>query len=585
MKLGEIVTDIEFSEKERERLSASFRDKSGAPFEVLSKHYNDVKENSFWNYVHKLMKINGYRPGNAKDIVYRRCLDSVNGSDPKANHVLFRLYRRCVTHFMNAKSKKLDELLASEDLKPGVQPTTSQLFKEIVRLAPLYHVSPEEIRYFYDIWGFERLENFDQLNENKGLDIEVIRRFVSQELNSNNEKLREEVNARLSQEAIGTEEFEKSIANINSQIISLSQKIDTSVSVVRTELQNYTALTVDKKISQVSADLKKVSSGLSKQPTNNSALGMGDEVLRMNELLGSLGKRLVALEKSGLVASTKASEVKVQILDREPAFQSKLKNWIDVLSKSKIENYELFAVTLISSLKSNTFSIVDRFDLIEPLVKMLYQQDQIKYMVPNPLWLDSSHCEKAFEFFIDSEGSDKIIVIQDFDIPLQELYLIPALVAWRVRNPNSQNRVILVKSGDYNPIATRLFNLAALMPSLDFKFSEHLDGKGFSKLPDNAIESMLTQGLIVPKKESFQNAIEETINAIARSSDLSVSPGVISTFSLLVTNLKLAIDEDVAFRIAMRLTILNWIEKTSGEVRMRLLEERILKVMTMGSTK
>ncbi len=577
-RIGDVVSDIEFSVEEKYRISESFRTCTGAPYAILTKHCADIRDQDFWHATHKILKINGYRPGKAKDQILKKCLDSVNNQDSRENVILWRLYRRCVVHHMNTDLEKLNSLLSSEEFGENLPSSTESIFKEIVRLASLYGVPPGDIRTFYEIWGFPRISDFDNLLSTPTNDLEIVKRLIYQESQSLESKLKKTMETSLGDLPTRMSKISGSLERVQSDIGSLSGKLDNSISVVRTEMQNFTATAVAQKFEEVSVGLKK---SLAAAPKATIQTVPAEEILKLSDRMNSLSNRLAIVEQQ------RSAQIVPQQQNSRPQVAPAntvdlIRQWATSLRAYGCTQPEIQLLATIAAFKASPILIANHFDHINPLIQNLYTEEEVRLIVASPLWTTPSDWQGDLSFLTENHSKHRLLILCDFEVPLQEAYLMPALVKWSTQNQNTNDKIILIQSSAANPVSNRLFEFGIQIPKIDHEFPESLSSKANNLIDAPAIAKLLTNGLgLLPRTDGNVNH-ENSIRQLAKNSDLAIHPSVLTTFSRLQNFFEMVLTNEAAFDLALSLSVLRWIEKTAGAIRMQIFEERIYAILEAG---
>lgn len=577
LKLGDIVSDIDFSDSEKARIAESFKNRNGNPYRVLHEYYSEVRAMDFWSNAHKLLAINGYRPGKAKDTVLRRCLDAVDDSASKANLVLWRLYRRCVHQHMTTESLRLNTLLAKENAPENFEPSTEGIFREIIRLAPLYEVTHDQIREFYDIWAFARFEGFDGLFQNSGSDLEILKRLLTQENQQSQAKIQKILDESTIESRKEINSLKTEVQNLSSEIGRLDSKIVASVAVVRSEMQNLAATTVNQKISEVSASLKKSIAETAR--SGSSDPGLADEVLKLGEQVSRLSKKVATFSSQNTIPNQRLMATVSPVAESQN-LAAGVNNWIRLLESFGLKNPNLFALVSAALVRSNSILILDHLDLLKPLLTALYGSNHLRIRAANPTWTSPESWSADLDWMTGDAATPKAMVLCDFDVPLQECYLVPALVEWRAKLNSSKSKIFLVRSSAANQVFPRLFELGLELPSLDeFEISDVVS----TPVSTDLLHSLLSSGFshIEPTQEA--KAHEEHLRILGRNNGFRLTPDLTSGFSRLLTLLGPAVGQETAFQIALDMTVLNWVENVAGKARKQVFEERLNSILSVSN--
>lgn len=573
-KLGDIVSDIEFSDSEKARIAESFKSRNGKPYLVLHDCYSEVRAMDFWSNAHKLLSITGYRPGKAKETVLRRCLDAADDPGSKANLVLWRLYRRCVHHHMNTELLRLNTLLAKENVPENFDSSTEGVFREITRLAPLYEINQDQIREFYEIWGFARYEGFEGLFQKTGSDLDILKRLFAQENQGTQAKVQKLLDESTSKSHQEMQALRIDVRQLKSDVSRIESKLDSSVSIVRSEMQNLAAATINKKINEVSASLKKSLAETAKSGAGDPLLS--EEVLRLSEQVSRLSKKVAALSTQAPTTIAKPAESSSAIKNADSDW---LGNWLKQLDSSGVKDQNLFAITAIALIRSNSILLLDRLEILKPLLTAAFGNENLRIRAANPTWTSPEVLSADLDWTIDGSAQPRALVLCDFDIPLQDCYLVPALVQWRAKFESPISKVFLVRASRANPIAPRLFDLGVEVAPFDLIESTEAAA---SSVNTDLVRSFFSAGLSLIEPTQEAKVHEEQLRLLARNNGFRLPHELSISFSRLFTLLASLIGQETAFQTALDLTIFNWVKNVAGKERKHIFEERLNSILVAG---
>lgn len=599
--LGDAVTDIEFSESEEARLSASFKERSGVPYKILSTKYADISKPEFWAQCMHMLAITGFRPNKAKEIVLRRVIDGTFQRGTKAHQALWRLYRTCVGLYMNTELVNLNKLLERERIVGEKAHIASEVFREIAKKAALYDVTDEQIREFYELWGFERFEGLNQIIGERPLDLETVKHLIKAQIQAFSEKISSDQNPAFEQlynklEAL-EQKLEKTsidLAEFRTNLDSVvDEKITNSAASIKSELPGFAYGFLKTKLDELRAELDKTNTVPNREKpsttsgTNNAAL------VEFQERFASMAKRLKTIELTveklkdgkgesgpqGVLLLTQTRSQGQEVV----SWHSILEKWAQTLRTNGSTHVTPTSLAaLLCSLRASSVLILDRPELVTSLFHQLCGDNSIIQIAAAPFWMRGD--EWKMQLPRADEGRPKVLVINDFDVALQEAYLVPPLREWATSKSGILNKVILVPSkpflADVSPrvleMATVFDASTSLLKEVERQWEPKLDlAKLIAFLGPSRESGLFTKSTTNPNQE-------EDLRKLAGNSSITLPNGLLNLFSRLYYQIKHFAEHEVAFKLALQLSVLPWIRLKYGENHRRIFEERTNDIL--GST-
>ncbi len=551
--LGNVIRDLKFLKSEFVRLGVLLNDKTSLPYQVLSTQYSKINEAKFWASIHKDFLLHGFRPGKAKMQIFQETLKIAKNPQAKNIQGPLRLYKRCVIDYINYYYKELNNLLLDEKVDPEQILSTEDIFKLIIKKTPLYKVPDKQISGLYEIWGFERVDYFDELLKNKSIDLDMVNQIISKEESQFEQRLKKELTG------------------------SVEKEIKLKLTNLKEEINSQTSSLVEKKCDLINLNLKKELAELKRNPVLNEDFKKTlSQLTELSTKVNSLEKLTKEKQSNGHL-SNKVKKNK----HKEHSYEI-IKLWVDDLKKHCSTDSTLaYAIFSICMLKSSQVIIVDRFDFLQSLIDQIYNYNQIKQISTHPSWINKNDWEEGVTF-IESERNDaRLLIINDYDKALQECYLRPVLIHWLNNYLSPYDKIILVSAEpDLKEASSSILELGLYLPNsgeffkdLDLRFKDidiNSKLKQISNQPVNKLIS-LTTAHTFPLEGLIRNQLK-----------ISLSKYSSTNFNNLYFSLKLILNEREALRVAYCNSIGHWIKKKEGTAPMRILEEQLM-LSTSGS--
>ncbi len=178
MKIGDAIQTIRRSEGERERIKNSIINGIGKPFEIFNTYSVSIRDQPVWLNAHKRLKVKGFRPGKANNLIVSRVTQGIHDNDKKVEPVFWSLYISSVVDYLNKEHSNLNRLLLEKEIE-GDSNSTDNIVKEIMKYIALYEVETDEIEELYELWWFERTEKLYELFSHQVLSVSVVKEIVS----------------------------------------------------------------------------------------------------------------------------------------------------------------------------------------------------------------------------------------------------------------------------------------------------------------------------------------------------------------------------------------------------------------------
>jgi len=579
--LGSAIASIEFSGAEKDRIAGSLARAEGLPYEVLTRHASSIHDNAFWARQYKTFNITGFRPvqPSASSLVLKRALGlakSLNGSNvPK----IWALYRNCAINYIVGELKELDELLLHEELQDVEGSLTLKIFTSIRRAAALYKVPIEQIKALYEIWGFERIEGFDKLFESDLIDAGIVSRLIEKQTG----KLRSELLGTHKTLSLRCGEFSHDLETTRRQLDRLIEHtalVDNSISKMSGEIEDIRVAVKNIEFRPRNKDSRsRVTDSETSTNTTKVPQAGYEEFRSLQTSLGQNTKRLAKLESVvATLQSTELAHTQVQIRKAVSTnFLETVAACVAYLSNLGAESVSRGVIALyVELLKHSRVLISQRPQLLLELCSRLWGYE-IRQIAASPLWTSSSDWREAFNFIAHTDGNARGLVINDFDVGIQEAYLVPTLIEWQSAvHENSVSRIFLVASSRDSPsVSPRVLELATYVPS-ESDFHKELD----RICPST--DSVATDSLVEKVGHDLSNFVvhtnykyQEEISKMAEISGFELPERLAANFVNMYSGLAGVIPPSGATLLAASLSLLPWIHETRGESSRRAFHDRL----------
>lgn len=569
MKLGEAINSIEYSDAEKKRLGEAVQIKGTLPFEVLNSKYKVIDDKDFWRRLQKKFNVTGFRDGNlgARNIVLQRALVQMNKPTSPTQLDAWQLYKRCAIQFIVDDLPELNRLLLTEDLIEADENFTIRIFKSIKDKTILYNIDYDNISTLYEIWGFERVENFDALMMDGGTSPELVRKLIKNEtgkihseLHSAIKKLQWETVEALSSQDNKLNDLSLAVSDIEDRLISLDLSLNSQLSLIKDDLS--------KKQSEPIINSLEVNS---KKETEID-LSAHQVITQLQDRVGQISDALKECQN---------------ILDKKPQSKSYTNNsnvslnpdeilsaWTRSCSLLGYKNISAsFLRIILQLIKHSKIVISTKPDPIIDLFK-LFPYSQIRYEVVSPIWLSQADWQESYDFINEEADGPRVLVLSDFDVSIQEVALVPALNKF-INNSTSINRVILIPSRPiYQETCVRILESSVILEFDDLWFSNKnkLNSISFENTL-MGVNSVNTNYLLSHKivgNPDFERDLKTISTNIGIDLPQRPSQNFINIYSCLED-----LPDNEAWRIASEITLLPWVELSRGEAFRKIYEETL----------
>jgi hypothetical protein len=160
MKVGSLVRKIEFSKEENARIAKQLEVDSQPKILFLTR----AKHTEQFKRIVSKIKIDGQspgRPGHIQKALEQIIKYPVKGNNAQKN-VFWNIYGESVANYIADEQQNLHKLLIEVPVSDE-QLASDKLLEIICKNAKQYDVKPKVVKELYEIWGFERIDNIDEL--------------------------------------------------------------------------------------------------------------------------------------------------------------------------------------------------------------------------------------------------------------------------------------------------------------------------------------------------------------------------------------------------------------------------------------
>ena len=235
-KLGEIIQSISFSSEEKDRLRILLINNESLPHTILNKKSHLIKAQKLWRDAQRYFNIRGYLPDAAKKMVVQKALDNLSKPNWIKDHFIWIIYSYSVKKYVISELVHLNQMLLNEDFE-GNSDSSEDIFRFIKQKAPSYNVTDEEILQLYEIWGFERIKNFETIINSNNLDIQLIKDLINKSFDTLVEPINKKITEGKNNLTFKIDNLSKNIDLIASNIDKIKKEYNSSISSIKTEIR------------------------------------------------------------------------------------------------------------------------------------------------------------------------------------------------------------------------------------------------------------------------------------------------------------------------------------------------------------
>jgi len=202
---------------------------------------------------------------------------------------------------------------------------------------------------------------------------------------------------------------------------------------------------------------------------------------------------------------------------------------------------------------------------------------EVKHVTASPVWIDGRDWKDSLDFISGAAEAARVLVLHDFEVALQDAYLIPALRSWSSSIPvESRNRVILVPAAaSMNDVSPRVLEFSILF-SDDTSFLSELDRLAV-RFQDKHEDVWRTTSPAdaLQYVESLNREYEQQLRQLASNCGVDVPVDVAARFVSISAGLAQVLGSQESTRVASEVALLPWLRLARGEGAARLIEETL----------
>lgn len=503
--------EIEISEEEMQRISMLLADKSHFAPDTFKN--NIIKVRGFGEQAKQFHReVSGFKVGSKhyNKQVAQLILKQLKSSNPSSMYWYF--YKATVAEYLSSTFPNFQTMNndVSIEIVEGIETDSRFIIEQMCEHAAEYDVDEQAIKHAYELWPFERQNDFEQIlthiEQSKPLvpirkKLTALSDKIDQTSKTLTDKFETEDSAQLKLEknndriaqleieidnkidnAIGMIVDNEAFSGIRRHLIGL----DTKTEQLSTKLQLLTEHTskpiakigeLDKRLQQLGAHINKPSAEIGKISTNLQQLKEQTEqsIENVEEKFTFLEKAL-AQSQEKIAGSTPSRETINQTVAVEQSKRNSPFQWFankqptplsdDVDEATFIHHFaDAFEQPDITTLKiyhqlflTAPIIVLNQPNIITAWINALGWQNHTYSIAASPTWSDVNDWYDGGEFlFAQQDDKPKILFIYDFELGLVEAYLTPLLKIWRLSGKQQHHvKLVLVPSKPteckYNPL-------------------------------------------------------------------------------------------------------------------------------------
>jgi len=583
MKLWDKIGSIDFSEAEKDRIQQHLLDEKSLHHEILVSRAPKIREPDFWRQKQKRSRVTGFRDGHPKAIerVLSHTLTSVKKHtwrDPNsAWPTLLSIYARTVQLYLHDELHSLSELLRKEAFKESFGSLTEQLFRSIVRCLPLYEIEIGHVQKLYELWGFDRSEKLPEILASSYIDAEGARRIVDDRISAVRREIASAISAssgdvsqRLEQQQSELRTIEESLGRLRSEfserLIGSPRSSSTSGEAPTTSSDGEK----QRRSSQVPRQIRRQDI-----ETSNAIHALQTRV----ESLGRQFKELKShVDANG--SATTAGPKKPQSVDTTESRSTAsalLARWGASFQHFGLPSPSVGARWVVLELfRRSRIVVTDKPNLFTDLYATL-PGCGVKIITAAPHWVSAADWIDVQEFAAEPEATPRLLVVLDFDVALQDTYLVPALGTLRATLPtHSAHRILLVPSDtSLRSVAPRVFEFASFMPH-DAPYIRDLSRIGATILDTpSTLELPRTIAALLGHTKANLPSMEDDLRRYVENVGVYLPTRVLENYISVYEGLRTSLSARDAGLVSRESTLLPWLERARGASLTRVVRDAL----------
>ncbi|MGE0188129.1 MAG: hypothetical protein AB7F79_02275 [Steroidobacteraceae bacterium] len=587
MKIFEKIVSIEPSVHEKDRIAKALLDSDTLLYRVFTTAAPSIHDHVFWRRAQKEFKVRGFRDGNpmAIQMVITRAIEYVRQQSGPQNQAswykISPLYIGSVHAYLAHDLSPLHVLLTNEDYQPGAGTLTEQVLRSVVKSLPLYDATLEQIRELYEIWGFDRTEHANEILANAYVHADALRRVVS------------------SSAGIVRREFASAMATTKSDIYRTIDQHTSEIESLRIQLKD-----VQVELHDAVAALPNAASATTNEPSpshpsltqnkpaNLDNVAMGPARMQQQQLIEAVDALRRRVEGLGKQLKEIRNQHRPTMRTAHPAVESSrsgiqtttalatIQKWLPTYADAGIvANNVASAWIILELIRRSRVLITDKPALFVSLMASL-PVGELRRIVASPLWLTDADWKDSLSFISVDDGVPKLLIIEDFDVALQDAYLVPALVGWQSSlNDQCANRVVLVPADtELQSVSPRLFEIATLLThdAVHIRDLKRL-ASTISDLPPT-LEMVHAASTVVGYSRNKNVSSEDQLKQYAANYGVSLPTRLVENFVSMYEGLHSFLRSRDAGFVAQQSILMPWIAQSRGEMVSGKLDEALKRI-------
>jgi hypothetical protein len=585
VKIFEKMDSIDFSDSEKDRIGTCLLDSQSLQYRVLTSKAVAIRDYDFWRRAQKQFRVIGFRDGHPKAVqmVLTRALEAQKPHAGRNRHagwpLLWPLYVRSVHLYLQDEVPNLSALLKREDYLASPGTLTEQILRCVVKCLPLHEATVDQVRELYELWGFERTKYADELLSNASVEADAVRRMIDDRVGTMRREIASAIATTRSDLLRHVEQQTTEIASLKNLLHRTRNDLDDA----RVRIPSAVAGTetkVNEPTVPTPAHRGRVPVQVTvKQQGSDRALPAIEALQTRVESLGRQFKEL--RHRLELLEPEDAPTVKTTLVQASTttALQT-IAKWAQAFDEVGVPSTSIGASwILLEVIRRSRVILTDKPQLLLSLIAAL-PAGESRCVVASPMWVTESDWKDALGFISEDVGVPRVLVVMDFDVGLQETYLVPALTGWASGSgPQSGNRVVLVPSdSELAAVSPRVFELATLAThSAPYVRDLKRLGGAISDTP-STLELPQAAATIIGYTRSKNVPYEDHLRQYATNYGVSVPPRVLENFVSLYEGLRSSLSARDAGYIAQEASLIPWVECACGEAVSRTLQEALKRL-------
>jgi hypothetical protein len=568
MKILGTIDSLDFSEAEKARLGLRLADPSSKQRAVIASKALLIRDNDFWRKAQKNFQITGFRDGTqlAKQKVLSKALESTKADAGRPVWLnVGPIYIKAVRIYVEHDVPNLYQLLRNEDFVAGPGNQTEQIFRCICRALPIYEATIDEARELYELWGFERIPQIDEILSSVTIRADDVRRMVAESISTARREIADAV-------ATTRSDVMRSLERHSAEVEALSgnlQRLKEAASEMSSQVADLRSKGIAAPNVALSAPPAKApKKAEQKQSTQDNGRtiaaldAMQGKVESLSRQLRDQRVRIEALEPKMAKKSGGSAGPTTHTTPRNA-----IEKWLPSLGMLGLSTASLSAGwLLLQVLRRTRVVITDKPEAFSGLWKLL-ASNEVKQLVVSPLWVTELDWKAGLEFLSEPETAPRLLVLFDFDVAIQESYLIPALIGWLAnQSPLSANRILLVPSNSaLEDVSPRVFELA-LLCSQDVLYIRELErlSSTMKDLPPT-LDLQQSPSAIVGYEPIRNSATERELRQYVSQAGVQLPNRVAENFISLYEGLQTSLSATNSASIAQGAALLPWVRASRGD--------------------